>query len=133
MVDGSPSEQAAATMRRINQVWLDGRVQDLEPLAHPDIVTVIPGFGQRIQGREGFLAGFRDFCENATIEEFREHDLQVDGTGNTSVVTFRYDMVFERSGQRYRCAGRDLWVLQKQDGAWIAVWRAMLDMEENPA
>jgi ketosteroid isomerase-like protein len=133
MVDESKREDAATAMRQINQAWLEGRVEDLAPMAHPEIVMVFPGFAGRIQGREGFLAGFRDFRQNATIQEFREHDLQVDVAGDTAVITFRYDMIYERSGKRYRATGRDLWVFQREGGAWIAVWRAMLDMEENDA
>ena len=133
MIDESKREDAAAAMRLINKAWLDGRVEDLAPMVHSEIVMVIPGFAGRIQGREDFLAGFRDFRQNAAIQEFREHDHQVDVAGDTAVVTFRYDMIYERSGERYRSTGRDLWVFQKQNSAWIAVWRTMLDMEENAA
>jgi ketosteroid isomerase-like protein len=133
MVDESSRGDAATAMRQINQAWLKGQVQDLAPMVHPEIVMVFPGFAGRIQGREDFLAGFGDFCQNATIQEFREHDHQVDVAGDTAVVTFRYVMVYERSGERYRSTGRDLWVFQMQGTAWIAVWRTMLDMEENAA
>ena len=102
-------------------------------MVHPEVVMVFPDFSGTIQGREDFLAGFRDFRRNASIQEFREHDLHVDVAGDTAVVTFRYVMLYERSGQRYRSTGRDLWVFQKQGGGWIAVWRTMLDMEENGA
>ncbi len=133
MVEESQRESAAATMRRINGAWLEGRVEDLAPMVHPEIVMVFPGFTGSRQGREDFLAGFRDFCENAKIQEFREHQQPVDVAGDTAVVTFRYEMVYERSGKRYRSTGRDLWVFQSQDGVWMAVWRTMLDMEENGA
>jgi hypothetical protein len=133
MVDESERENAATAMRLINQAWRDGQVEDLAPMLHPEIVMVLPDFTRTIQGREDFLAGFRDFRQNATIQEFREHDHHVDVAGDTAVITFRYDMVYERSGQRYRSTGRDLWVFQKQDRAWIAVWRTMLDIEENAA
>jgi ketosteroid isomerase-like protein len=133
MVDESKREDAATAMRLINRVWLDGRVEDLAEMVHPEIVMVLPDFSGKIQGREDFLAGFRDFRQNALIQEFREHDLHVDVAGDTAVVTFRYDMLYERSGKRYRSTGRDLWVFQKQGREWIAVWRAMLDMEENAA
>src|SRR5690242_21807773 len=113
MTEESKRERVAGTMRRINGAWLEGQVEDLAPIMHPDIVMVIPGFTQRIQGREQFLAGFRDFCQNAKIHEFREYDHQIDLAGDTAVVTFRYDMVYERSGERYRSTGRDLWVFQK--------------------
>jgi ketosteroid isomerase-like protein len=129
----SAHQAAVATMRQINRVWLDGQVEALAPMVHPEIVMAFPGFTGRIQGREEFLAGFRDFCQNARIHEFRDHDHQVDVAGDTAVLTFRYDMIYERSGERYHSAGRDFWVFQNQGGAWIAVWRTMLDMEEKPA
>jgi ketosteroid isomerase-like protein len=133
MTQESKHEGATATMRRINQIWLDGQVEDMAPMVHPEIVMVVPGFTGRIQGREEFLAGFRDFCQNARIHEFRDHDHQVDVAGDTAVVTFLYDMVYERHSKRYRSTGRDLWVFQNQGRAWIAVWRTMLDMEEKAA
>jgi hypothetical protein len=131
MVDESRREGAATVMRRINQAWLDGRLDDLAPLVHPDVIMVFPGFTGRIQGRDELLAGFRDFCQNARIHEFREYDHLIDVAGGTAVVTFRYEMSYDRSAKRYRATGRDLWVLEYDGGSWIAVWRTMLDMEEN--
>lgn len=133
MVDQAKRAGAATAMHRINQAWLNGRVEDLSPMVHPEIVMVFPGFAGRAEGREVFLAGFRDFCENATIHEFREQDHEIDLAGDTAVAAFQYEMVYERSGERYRVTGRDLWVLQFQDGDWLAVWRAMLDLEETSA
>jgi hypothetical protein len=62
---------------------------------------VFPGFAGRMQGREKFLAGFRDFCENAKVHDFGEHDHQADIVGDTAVITFRYEMLYARSTQRY--------------------------------
>src|ERR1700716_2308338 len=98
MVDESTREAAATAMRQINQAWLDGRVQDLASMVHSKIIMVVPDFAGRTQGRDEFLAGFRDFRQNATIHEFREYDHQVDVAGDTAVVTFRYDMLYERGG-----------------------------------
>ncbi len=126
-------EAVLATMERINRAWLNGQVEDLGPMLHPEIVMVFPGFAGWMEGREQFLAGFKDFCENAKVHEFSEHDQRSDIAGGTAVVTFRYDMVYERSGERYRSRGRDLWVFQRRGSAWIAVWRTMLDVEEEAA
>lgn len=131
MPDEYKCDGAAAIMRRINRAWIDGEVQDLRSMLHPEMIMAFPGFTGRSQGRDGFLAGFRDFCENATVHEFREHDQQVDVAGDTSVVTFRYEMIYERSPRKYQSSGRDLWVFQKQGEAWLAVWRTMLEVEES--
>ena len=128
----SKQESAASTMRQINSAWLEGRIDDLAGMVHPQIVMVFPGFAGRIQGREQFIEGFRDFSQNARILEFREHDLNADVAGNTAAVSFRYEMIYERSENQYRATGRDLWVFQNHNGEWIGVWRAMLDMEEQP-
>ena len=129
----SRCDNAVAAMRQINQAWLNGRVEDLATMVHSEIVMVLPDFAGKVQGREHFLAGFRDFCQDATTQEFREHDQNVDVAGDTAVITFRYEMVYQRSGERYRANGRDLWVFQQQDGTWIDVWRAMLEMKEDSA
>ena len=123
----------ANTLRQINRAWLDRRIEDLVPMVHPEMVMVCPGFAGTVEGREDFLAGFRDFCENAKVHEFREHDHQVNVAGDVAVATFRYEMVYERAGQRSRSTGRDLWVLQKHAGNWIAVWRTMLEIDEQAA
>jgi len=62
MSDESKREGAASAMRQINRAWLDGKVQDLAPMLHSELVMVFPDFAGKSQGREGFLAGFRDFC-----------------------------------------------------------------------
>ena len=129
----SKREAVATAMRRINQAWLDGRVEDLSSRIHPEIVMAFPGFAGRAQGADTFLDGFRDFRQNATIREFREHDQHIDVAGDTAVVTFRYEMVYERGGERYRATGRDFWVFQLQAGNWLAVWRTMLEVDEHVA
>lgn len=133
MVEDRRRDEAATALRLINQAWLEGRVEDLAALVHPDIVMVLPGFTGRVQGRDELVAGFRDFCQNARVHEFREHDHHVDVAGSTAVVGFGYEMVYERAGERYRATGRDLWVFQHENAGWIAVWRAMLEMDEVPA
>jgi ketosteroid isomerase-like protein len=133
MAEESRGERVGRAMQRINQAWLNGQVDDLAPMVHPDIVMVLPGFVGRIQGRERFLSGFRDFCQNAKVHEFQEQDQQIDVAGDTAVVSVKFEMLYERDAQRYRSSGCDLWVFQNQGENWIAVWRTMLDVQEQEA
>ena len=84
-------------------------------------------------GKGSLSWGVRDFCQNAKVHSFREDDHQVDVAGSVAAVTFRYEMVYEREGKRFRSTGRDLWLFQSQNESWIAVWRTMLDVAESPA
>src|SRR4029077_10710661 len=122
----------SAAMQRINRTWLDGRPEGLVPLFHPEMTFVFPGFAGRAEGRDAIVAGFVDFCGNATVQEYRESDHQVDVIADTAVVSFAYEMVYERSGMRSRATGRDLWVFARQSEEWVAIWRTMLDLAEQP-
>ena len=124
-------QEVAATLKRLNDAWLQGRVDDLAPFLHPDVVMVVPGFAARVQGREAMIAGFRDFEDNARVHEFKERDTQIDVAGRTAVATVAYEMVYERGGEKYRATGRDVWVFEQQDQGWVAVWRTMLDAAES--
>jgi ketosteroid isomerase-like protein len=133
VADVTDRDDAAKAMNRINEVWLHGDIADLEPLMHPDIVMVFPGFGGAVRGRTELIAGFHEFRDTAALQEFHDEEHHVDVAGNTAIVSFRYDMLYERTGEQFRATGRDLWIFEKQNGAWIAVWRTMLDVDENPA
>ena len=133
MGDESTAAAVAEAMHAINQAWLEKRVDDMTPALDAEVVMVFPGFSGRMQGREPFLAGFRDFLHSATIHEFRDRGHQVDVVGDTAVITFPYEMLYSRSGERYLATGRDLWIFHKQGVAWIAVWRAMLEVNESAA
>lgn len=126
-------ERVATAMRRINQAWLTKHVDDLASFIHPGITMALPGFAGRAAGRDTFLAGFREFCEAASVLYFHDSPHDVDVVSNTAVVTFAYDMKYSRNGATSVVRGRDVWVFEKTNDNWLAVWRAMLDLEESPA
>jgi uncharacterized protein (TIGR02246 family) len=133
MADDRPRADVEAAMQRINAAWLGGNLEDLAAVLHPDIVMVFPGFVGRVQGRDALVAGFEDFRDNARLEDFRESEIDIDVAGDTAVVTFLYEMLYERSSQRYRATGRDMWIFERRGPEWLAVWRTMLDVQETPA
>jgi ketosteroid isomerase-like protein len=128
----SRKDAVASVLQRINRAWLERRPDDLRAYFHPSMTMVLPGFSGQIQGLEPIIAGFVDFCEHATVHDYRETDHQVDVIGDTAVASFAWEMVYERAGQRYRATGRDLWVFARQGDDWLAVWRTMLDLAEQP-
>lgn len=126
-------EQVAELMEEINATWIEGRPRDLGPFLHEEIVMSLPGFTGRVQGREAMVTTFVNFVEKAQLYEFAQDDLQVDVIGDVAVASFTFGFSYEQQGRHFQGRGRDLWVFQRQDDSWIAVWRAMLDMTEEPA
>lgn len=122
-----------AALDRINRAWLDRRPSDLVPLFHSGLTMVFPGFSGKAEGRDACVAGFADFCTHATVHDYRESEHQVDVIADTAVASFRYEMVYERAGKRTRATGRDVWVFARHGTDWLAVWRTMLDLAEQPA
>jgi len=129
-----PSEPIAAVasvLDRINDAWTGGRPRDIGPVVHESIVMVLPDFQGRLEGRQTFVNGFVDFCEHARIVSFRQQDRQIDVVGSTAVVSFGFDILYERGGVKYRSTGRDFWVFEHAGETWLAVWRTMLDVQET--
>jgi hypothetical protein len=124
------SELASDLVARINRAWLEGRPAEMTPLLDPQIVLRGPS-GARVEGRDALVASYVDFCTHARVEAYSESEVQVDVMGDTAVVAFRFEMVFER-GRRFRSSGRDLWVLARVEGQWRAVWRTMTDLSDEP-
>jgi uncharacterized protein (TIGR02246 family) len=133
MTNEQEATAVAAAMARINRAWLDRKPDQLAPLLHPDVTMAFPGFGCKATGRDALVAGFADFCANATVHEYREGKLEIDVAGCSAVVTYTYEMTYERGGERYRATGRDLWVFCRQGEGWLAAWRTMLDVQEPAA
>jgi hypothetical protein len=124
-------DDVARVLRSINDCWLNFKPQELAQYFHNDMVMVFPGFAGRVEGASAVVAGYEDFCANARVHEYDEQDLQVDMFGSTAVASYTFRMVFEREGLKYSSNGRDLFVLNKEAGAWLAVWRTMLDVAEE--
>ena len=96
MISSSEEKQVSDLIDRINSAWSTGHPEELEPCFDKNIVMVLPGFGGRAEGRAAVLSGFEDFCENAHIRGFKEIDRQVDVRGCVAVVSFGFDIEYER-------------------------------------
>lgn len=121
--------QVHAALASISAAWRDGDPASMREHLHPEIAMAPPGFAPSLRGRELLVASFEEFQKNARVPEYEESDEQIDVVGDCSVASFRFRMVYERVAYREECSGRDLWVFARQDGRWIAVWRAMLELK----
>lgn len=126
-------EVVGEVMDRINKAWMQRRLEDLRPLLDPDAVMVLPGFTGELVGREAVLGGFQEFFESAVVHRYEENDRRVDVVGQVGVASFGFEMVYERSGKRWLARGRDLWVFSREAGEWLAAWRTLLNLSEQPA
>lgn len=127
-----PRDEVARVLRAINDCWLNGRPQDLVKYFHNDIVMVLPGFAGRVEGADAVTTGYDEFCSGARVHEYDEQDLQIDVCGATAVASYAFRMLYEREGLKYSSSGRDLFVFTEDSGNWLAVWRTMLEVTDEP-
>ena len=129
--DTAPSRKFGKQLRRLIDSWRSGHVADMVPFLHEDIVMKYPGFAGPLNGTRELIAGFEEFCKNARVLEYIESDEQIDIIGNAAVVTFRFEMLYERPSYRERSRGRDLWVFERGTSGWVAVWRTGSNSARN--
>lgn len=119
------------TMAAINRAWRENRPSEMRAYLHPDITMVFPGFSGKATGIDDMIGGFEEWCANARVIEYEESDEQVQVIGNIGFVSFRFDMLYERATYRERSTGRDIWVFERSDRKWLAIWRTMVDLKEE--
>jgi hypothetical protein len=126
-------DAVAKTIRRITAAWRNGAPDRMAAMIDERFVTVAPGFTHRVEGRDALIESFAEFLHQAKVHEYEQRSLEVDAGDRVAVAQVAFEMVYERAGARWRSTGWDLWVLEKHATDWVAVWRTMQGVAEEPA
>jgi hypothetical protein len=129
----APSALIADALARITDAWRSHQPQLMAPLLDDNIVMVFPEFSGRLKGRQPFIESFVAFDREASVLEYAQRELNVDEASDVGVAQYRFDMVYERAEARWRSTGWDVWVFHRRDQGWLAVWRTMQALREEPA
>jgi uncharacterized protein (TIGR02246 family) len=110
-------------IQRINSAWLEKQSERLGELFH-DRIVIVGMDGRRYgEGRAACVDSYRGFSEQATVSFYQESDRQVDVYSTVAVVAYRFEIEYTMNGETSRDMGRDLFVLEKENERWLAVWR----------
>lgn len=123
--ESSDEQSIRRVIRRINELWLDKRYDDMEALISEHAVIAPPGYEGRVRGREAYIQSYRDYDQAATKHEFTPGEPQIDIMGDVAVAIYPFRVVYELEGKTYLEAGRDVLVLARTAGKWQVVWRTM--------
>jgi ketosteroid isomerase-like protein len=113
-----------ATVRSMNRCWTEGwHEEQFRRYIHPDAVAIVPSVPGRLEGREAYIAGWRDFARAAVIHEWREtdHKVQVSAGGKSAVVTYLFSITFVTGTKKQTMQGRDMLFLVKEGRKWLVV------------
>ena len=124
------AETVRELVTRINDAWLKGRAEDipsaLDACFHERITIKGPDFQTVGNGKEACIRSYSDFLQQATVRDCTLSDPDIEVVGDTAVAAYSWNMTYELSGQEYRESGREVFVFTRDQGRWLAVWRAML-------
>lgn len=109
------------TVEAMNRCWTAGDPAELRDYFHEHVVAVTPGDRLPLVGREACVEGWSAYARSTKILSWETHDVRVRVHGDAAVVTYLFEMVCERGGQRFQPAGRDLMVLSRHEGRWQVV------------
>jgi len=132
----APSDTEVAVLRvldRIQLAWRQGPIEDMAPVLDPEITFVFPGFGMRLSGRDRLMDSYREFTSSTRLRSYREDRRSVEGGAVAAMAEIAFDMIYARGGRDWRAHGVELWALERREDGWVAFWRTMQELTEEPA
>jgi hypothetical protein len=111
---------------RFNALWLDRRTEEIRPLLHPDAALAPPGDGPRVRGADAFVASVDAFARAAEVHRYVTLGVEVEAwDDDVAAGWLRYEIEYTAAGDRSRERGIELWILQRERGAWRALLRVV--------
>ncbi|OPX64148.1 MULTISPECIES: nuclear transport factor 2 family protein [unclassified Methanoregula] len=110
------------TINAVNRSYTDGwHEEEFRRYIHPDIVAVFPDSPGRIEGKEAYVAEWRDFCSTAVVIRRQEtaHRVSIFSGGKASVVTYLFSVTFVMDGREQTMLGRDMFFLVREGRKWL--------------
>jgi ketosteroid isomerase-like protein len=111
-----------ATLHAMNRCWTAGwNEEEFRSYIHPDAVAIVPTTPGRLEGREAYVAGWREFAEAAVVHEWKEtdHKVQLYAGGKCAVVTNFFSITFAMGTVKQTMQGRDMYFLVKEGRRWL--------------
>ena len=130
----SPDTEVAVlrVLDRIQRAWRSGPLGDMAAVLDPDVTFVFPGFSMRMTGRDALLESYREFTASSRVRTYREDRRSVVGGAKAALAEIAFDMTYARAGENWRTHGIELWVLERRPEGWIAIWRTLQELTEEP-
>src|SRR5215471_12008624 len=114
MSDQTPEAKVRRSLRRINDAWLNGRVDEAADCFDDGMIMVHPGFQGRTVGKDACLQSYKDFRAAATVHAYHEDEVKVDVWDALAIASYRFQMDYEVRGERFVEGGVDLYAFVRQ-------------------
>lgn len=110
-----------------NSGWTQGKIEDLIPCLHEEVVFIAPDLETEITGKVACLQSIKDYVNNAKTEVFEVTNTEIHTWHQTAVISITYYIEYVMSNKTYKENGKEFWTLSRQNDSWQMVWRAMVE------
>jgi len=119
-------EEIRTLLGKISAAWRQGRLEELAEYFHDDMVIRGPELKEMGRGRDVCVGSYKDFMSQATVQELKESDPEIDVWGDAAVTVSSWEMKYATGGASYHESGREMFVFTRKARRWLAVCRAVL-------
>jgi len=110
----------------INNSWLKNDLKNLNGYFHDDMIIVDSNFNKLASNKKECIASYKSFINQAKILNYKEYEININIAGNTAIINYIFDITWEVNGLTSSEKGRDVFVFEKLNNKWLAVWRTIL-------
>ena len=119
-----------ALIREINRAWVDGRFEDLKQYFHKEVVMLMPGSPQALQGVESMVASYREFCAMATVYGFEIKNVMLFPFRDVVMCHARFAVDYEIPSGRFQEEGMEIYAVDPKGQAPKILWRSQMALKE---
>ena len=126
--EAKDQQEVWQVIQAINDAWLKGHAEDLIDYFHDDMVIVTPDGKEQGRGKVVCIESYKGFSSMAIIKMFKDRDPAILVYGDTAIASYTYEMTYEMNNESFNDIGRDMYVLNREGGKWLVVWRTIFPL-----
>jgi hypothetical protein len=118
-------------VQEINDAWLTNKTEQLINYFHPGVIITGADLHEILGNRDAAIGSYKEFMSNSVVNDYKESDPVINVFGDTAIVSYQFNIVYVMNEKTYSETGRDLFVFNKENDKWLAVWRTLVNVEEK--
>ena len=130
MPNSQHSDEIRTVLKRINGAWLSGNPdavrRALSSCFHPEMVIKDGNLKTVAAGRDACARSYIDFIKQARVSNFEQGEADIHLFGGSAIASYDWRIAYSLDRKTYDERGSDIFVFLREEGNWIAIWRAMI-------
>lgn len=124
-----PTVRIYDLINKINELWLSGKTRELYDYLSNYVVFATPGFNKYLKGKDLCINSYKEFIQQAAVEDFQTDQLNVDFFEDTAIGTYHFYIRYQMEGETHEEEGYEIMGFRKPNNQWLLIWRTQMPMK----